>query len=79
MIINENSKGIVKKAVTDTKAEKIKEIKIVGATTGINNDGKTYYVATDDENYYLFIGKSCDDPNRYLANYDELWDDIPQY
>ena len=79
MTINENGKGTVKKA-TDTKAEKIKEIKIIGATTGINNDGKTYYVATDNENYYLFIGKACDDPNRYLeTNYDGLWDDIPLY
>ena len=65
-----------KKVNQVAKADKIKAIKIVGAVLNLNNDGRTYYVGTDDENYFLFVGKQCDNPNNYLTAYDEMWDDL---
>ena len=70
MILNEKAK----KALKATEVEKIKEVKIVGAAP--DGKGKTFYIGTDGENYFLFTGKACEDPNIYLTTYDGLWDDL---
>lgn len=69
---------ILKESTTRKKnstQEQIKAMTILGIVCNLNNDGKTYYVAKDnEENYYLFLGEKCSNPNDF---YDDMWDDVP--
>ena len=72
MNINESTNN---KKTTTPEVAKTKDIKILGTVQNLINDGKTYFVGSDGDSYYLFIGRQCDNPNDFFTNYD-MWDDV---
>lgn len=56
MVISDTNNFSKNKIAKQNNTEKTRDIKILGIVSHLNNDGKQYYVATDNENYYLFVG-----------------------
>lgn len=65
MVISDTNNFSINKIAEQNNTEKTRDIKILGIVSDLNNDGKQYYVATDNENYYLFVGQQCINPNLF--------------
>ena len=74
MVISDTNNFSINKIAEQNNTEKTQDIKIPGIVSNLNNDGKQYYVATDNENYYLFAGQQCINPNLFY-DFDTMWDD----
>ena len=61
-MMNESKKG----ATDSEKDEELKNIKILGVVCNLNDDGKTYFVCSKDDKYYLFVGRQCLDVADYF-------------
>ena len=58
-----------KKSPASSDKEDLKNMKILGVVFNLNDDGKTYYICSKDDNYYLFVGSQCLDAAECF-NYD---------
>ena len=66
MVIHETTTSSKNKANTKpNNTDKTRDLKLLGIVSDLNNDGKQYYVATDNENYFLFVGRQCINPNSF--------------
>ncbi len=65
MVISDTNNFSKNKIAKQNNTEKTRDIEILGIVSNLNNDGKQYYVATDNENYYLFVGQLCITPNLF--------------
>ena len=65
MVISDTNNFSKNKIAEQNNTEKTRDIKILGIVSNLNNDGKQYYVATDNENYYLFVGHQCINPDLF--------------
>ena len=41
-------------------------LKIVGVVDNLTNDGNIYYIAKNDKDYFIFIGRKCVDADDYF-------------
>ena len=65
MVISDTNNFSKNKIAKQNNTKKTRDIKILGIVSDLNNDGKQYYVATDNENYYLFVRQLCINPNLF--------------